>query len=94
LFDAVPQSFWDLFETACCHAALAGLAGRAGSGVLAAEGEIEAARAMEWLRRAVAMGYRNVNEIRIESALDRLRSRDDFRLMMMDVAFPAEPFAR
>ena len=48
---------------------------------------------MEWLGRAVAMGYRNANEIRIESALDPLRSRDDFRLLMMDVAFPAEPFA-
>ncbi len=89
-----PRSHWELVETACCHAALAGLAGRAGSGVSAAEGEIEAARAMDWLRRAVAMGYRNANELRIESALDSLRTRDDFRLLMMDVAFPAEPFAR
>jgi hypothetical protein len=80
------------FETACCHAALAGLAGRAGSGVSAAEGEIEAARAMEWLSRAVAMGYRNANELRIESALDPLRTRDDFRLLIMDLAFQAEPF--
>jgi serine/threonine-protein kinase len=88
-----PGSVWDLFETACCHAALAGLTGRAGSGVSAAEGEIEAARAVEWLRRAVALGYRNANEIRIESALDPLRARDDFRLLMMDIAFPAEPFA-
>jgi len=30
--------------------------------------------------------------VRIESALDPLRSRDDFRLLMMDLAFPAEPF--
>jgi len=80
-------------ERAFSHAALAGLAGWPGSGVSVAEGEIEAARAMEWLRRAVAMGYRNVNEFRIESALDQLRSRDDFRQLMMDMAFPAEPFA-
>ena len=84
---------WNLFETACCHAALAGLAGRAGSGVSAAEGSEEATRAMGWLRRAVGVGYRNANEVRIESALDPLRSRDDFRLIMMDLAFPAEPFA-
>jgi serine/threonine-protein kinase len=89
-----PRSGRDLFETACCHAALAGLAGRAGSGVQAAEGETEAARAMECLGRAVAMGFRNANEIRIESALDPLRSRDDFWHLMMDLAFPADPFAR
>ena len=91
--EGLSPSPWNLFETACCHAALAGLAGRAGSGVSAAEGSEEATRAMGWLRRAVGVGYRNANEVRIESALDPLRSRDDFRLIMMDLAFPAEPFA-
>ena len=28
-----------------------------------------------------------------ESALNPARSRDDFRLLSMDLAFPAEPFA-
>ncbi len=88
LCDKLPPSLWNLFETACCHAALAGLAGRAGSGVSSAEGEIEATRAMGWLHRAVAMGYRNSNEIRIESALDPIRSRPDFKDLMLDVAFP------
>ena len=46
--------------------ALAGLAGRAGSRVSTAEGEAEADEAMEALGRAVAMGYRNANEMRIE----------------------------
>ena len=49
---------------------------------------------MEWLRTAVAMGYRNANEIRIESALNSLRSRGDFRLQILDLAMPSEPFAR
>jgi hypothetical protein len=91
--EELPPSPWSLLETACCHAVLAGLAGRAGSGVSAAEGSEEATRAIEWLRRAVGVGYRNANEVRIESALDPLRSRADFRLIMMDLAFPAEPFA-
>ena len=43
---------------------------------------------------AVGMGYRNGNAYRTEDALDPLRSRDDFRLLMMDLAFPAEAFAR
>jgi hypothetical protein len=30
---------------------------------------------MEWLDRTVALGYRNADELRIESALDPLRAR-------------------
>jgi eukaryotic-like serine/threonine-protein kinase len=57
LFDGLQgQSSWGYTETACCHATLAGLAGRAGSGVSATEGADEAARAMEWLHGAVAVG--------------------------------------
>jgi len=94
LFDGLqPPSSWGYIETACCHATLAGLAGRAGSGVSAAEGADEAARAMEWLHREVALGYRNGNEIRIEPALDPLRDRPDFRHLILDLAFPDEPFA-
>jgi len=89
----LPRAEELLFEQACCHAALAGLAGLSGSGVSAAEGEEEAARTMEWLGRAIASGYRNANQLRIESALDPLRSREDFRLMMMDLVFPEVPFS-
>ena len=78
---------------ACCHAGLAGLAGRPGSGVSAADGVDEAEKAMAGLRQAVAMGYRNPDAYRTESALDPLRNRPDFQLLMMDLAFPAEPFA-
>ena len=85
LCDALPRHSGYEFETACCHAALAGLAGRAGSGVSVAEGDEEAAKAIEWLRRAVAMGYRNTNEIRIESALDPLRDRPGFKKLMAEL---------
>ena len=80
-----------MFERACCHAALAGLAGLAGSGVSAAEGEEEAARAMEWLGRAIASGYRNTNQLRIESALDPLRNRPDFKKLMAELEKNAPP---
>jgi hypothetical protein len=81
------------FETACCHAALCGLAGHDGAGVSAAEGEEEAAKAIGALTRAAGMGYYDANALRTESALDPLRFRDDFRLLMLDVAFPSDPFA-
>jgi serine/threonine protein kinase/tetratricopeptide (TPR) repeat protein len=71
-----------LYETACCHAALAGLAGRPESGVSAAEGQREADEAMKWLGRAVAKGYRNRNQFRIESAFDSLRKRQDFNALL------------
>jgi serine/threonine protein kinase/tetratricopeptide (TPR) repeat protein len=83
-----------LAEAACCHAALAGLAGTAGSGLSAASGPVEADRAMDRLRRAVGEGYRDLGALRTEVALDPLRGRDDFKLLMMDLAFPAEPFVR
>ena len=40
---------------------------------------------MEWLGRAVANGYRNANELRIESALDPLRDRPDFKKLMAEL---------
>jgi serine/threonine-protein kinase len=95
LYDGpAPRAIEFMFEAGCCHAMLAGLAGRAGSGISAAEGARESERAMEWLRRAVALGYRNAHELRMESALDLLRGRADFRPLMLDLAFPADPFAR
>jgi serine/threonine protein kinase len=81
----------NLFERACCHAALAGLAGLAGSGVSAAEGEEEAARAMESLGQAIANGYRNTNQIRIESALDSLRNRSEFKKLVAELEKNSPP---
>jgi eukaryotic-like serine/threonine-protein kinase len=82
------------FETACCHAALAGLAGREGSGVSAAEAVTEADTAIVLIRKAIEMGYRAVNVYRTEDALDPLRSRDDFKLLVMDLAFPQQVISR
>ena len=87
------RSEFTWFETACCRAALAGLAGRDGSGVSAAEASSEAGKAMALLKKAVGMGYRNADTFRTEPALEPLRNRDDFRLLMMDLEFPADPFA-
>jgi tetratricopeptide (TPR) repeat protein len=74
-----------VYLTACCHSALAGLAGRAGSGVSAADGQEAAARAIEWLDRAVANGFRNTNLLRIEPALDPLRNRADFKKLIAEL---------
>jgi hypothetical protein len=94
LFDGLEsRAGEDWFLFACSHAALAGLAGRTGSGVSAAEAASEADAAMALLRVAVGWDYRSHASYRHEDALDPLRDRDDFNLLMMDLAMPSEPFA-
>jgi hypothetical protein len=75
-----------------CHAMRSSVAGMSGSGVSAAVGASEAEEAMVILRQIVAEGY-HAPQLGNESCLEPLRSRLDFQLLMMDVAFPAEPLA-
>jgi len=95
LLEGLPsRSGWQWFWLACARATLAAAAVYDGPGpsVVAATGLAD--RATDDLRRAAAMGYRNPAQYRYEPALDRLRSRDDFRELMRDLDFPADPFAR
>jgi hypothetical protein len=94
LYDVMPRrSDEKWFLSACSHATLTGLASQPGSGVSAAEGEEGAARGIGALRKAVGMSYRSADAYRNDDALDPLRGHDDFKLLMMDVAMPAAPFA-
>jgi len=95
ILDGLPtHSGEEWFEIACGHAALGALAGRAGSGVSADLAPTETDKAVALLKKAVDMGYRSYINYRDESALDGLRDRPDFRLLMMDLAMPADPFGR
>jgi eukaryotic-like serine/threonine-protein kinase len=51
-------------------------------------------RAMDLLRRAAALGYRDPAAYQHDPGLSALRDRPDFKLLMMDLAMPAVPFAR
>ncbi len=44
-----------------------------------------AERAMDLLRKAVAMGYRHPAAMRTDHDLDALRDRDDFRKLLADL---------
>jgi tetratricopeptide (TPR) repeat protein len=50
-------------------------------------------QAMTALHQAVESGYRNLRNISSDPDLALLRSRADFRQLMMDLAFPADAFA-
>jgi eukaryotic-like serine/threonine-protein kinase len=57
----------------------------------------DAQKAMDCVTKAVAAGYntpRHLARIKQDPDLDPLRHRPDFRLLMMDLAMPAEPFIR
>jgi serine/threonine protein kinase/tetratricopeptide (TPR) repeat protein len=87
-------SFEVLYCLAGCHARLGGIAGTDGSGMSAVEGTAELDNAMAMLRRSVAAGYRNVTWMRRDADLGPLRARPDFRVLMMDLAFPSDPFSK
>jgi hypothetical protein len=94
MYEALPFRSGELwFDTACCHAPQCGLSGHDGAGVSAAEADDEATRAIVALSKAASMGYRHAYAWRTESALDPLRSRQDFLLLLMDVAFPPDALA-
>jgi eukaryotic-like serine/threonine-protein kinase len=94
LFSALKTRSGELwFLTACGHSALAGLAGRAGSGVPSAERASQADAAIAFLQKAAGLGYRSPDAYRTEDALDPIRSRDEFRLLMLDLSFPTNAFA-
>jgi tetratricopeptide (TPR) repeat protein len=49
--------------------------------------------AMDALRGAVATGFRDLDRM-ADTRLGSLLARDDFRLLKLDLSFPADPFAR
>ena len=79
------------FGLACARATLSAAAGRDGPGPSAGEAPGPADRAMDDLRRAAAMGWRNPAEYRYEPALGPLRARDDFRRADARPGLPGRP---
>ena len=84
----------DIYDLACNQSLLSGVASDAGSGLTAADGQAEADKAMETLRRAVAAGWRDRTHMRVDTDLDPIRSRPDFQVLALDLAMPDKPFAR
>jgi eukaryotic-like serine/threonine-protein kinase len=86
-----------LYNLACAHA-LCGTLIDGGHRALApaerAERDSHCDQAMDALRRALAAGFAGVAWISQDPDLELLRSRQDFRMLTMDLVFPADPFAR
>ena len=83
----------DYYSTACVQSVLSGVAPEAGSGLTAAEGRAAADAAMAALHQAVAAGWRDPAWAQLDPALVPIRSRPDYQLLILDLSFPAQPFA-
>jgi serine/threonine-protein kinase len=93
LFEGISSPSSDnLYGWACSLATLAGLARQPGSRLPEDGEKAPTDRAMEILRRAILSSRARRASIRTERGLDPLRSREDFRLLMMDLAMPPDPF--
>jgi tetratricopeptide (TPR) repeat protein len=65
-----------IYNVACCHARLA---------TEGAERGKDADLAMEWLKKAVAAGFKNIAQIKRDSDLGALRGRDDFKRLLAEL---------
>jgi tetratricopeptide (TPR) repeat protein len=84
-----PQPLFELARYDARSAARLALAGGGADTVPALED-----RAIDDLRRAIQGGFAESAVVKQDSSFDSLRGRDDFRLLLFDLAFPADPFAR
>ncbi len=88
-----PSSF-DLYNLACFQSLLSGIAAQPGSGLTGSDVRNLGRQAVATLRRAVDAGLQDVAFMRKDADLGPLRSRPDFQMLLLDVAFPEEPFAK
>jgi eukaryotic-like serine/threonine-protein kinase len=72
------------FSQACCHAQLAGLATEKESGLPTGQGGDSAARAVAELRQAYSGGF-GIYLLRVDTSLDSLRTREDFKRLLAEV---------
>jgi tetratricopeptide (TPR) repeat protein len=80
-----------LLHDMACASSLWSAAVQDGS-IDSAEREARSRRAIAALRRTCEEGRRDLYQLRRDPILDPLRSRRDFQEMMLDLAFPADPF--
>ena len=77
-----------MYNAACFRAVAAGLYAKQNQ---PAEAQADADRAMAWLTKAVAAGYRDRAHIEQDVDLDALRGRPDFRKLVESLPYTAPP---
>jgi serine/threonine-protein kinase len=85
---------YNLYNLACFRSLLSGVGAQPGSGLQPEDVSRLAEQAVQALHQAVAAGSGDVAYMRRDTDLDPLRSRRDFQLLILDLDFPKNPFAR
>ena len=88
-----PRQPQQLLRPALLLAACVGSAGAGDSPEVKARRDRFGRLAVEILKQVIEAGYRDVAFFRSSNQLDPIRNRPDFRLLLMDLAMPTEPFA-
>jgi hypothetical protein len=75
-----------LYNAACMRSVTAAvIRGNDTSVAAAKDASAEADRAMAWLRKAVAVGFRDIEQMKQDRDLDALREREDFKRLLADL---------
>ena len=71
-----PDTGLTIYNIACCHVVWI---------PKSTDGVKQADLAMEWLRKAIAAGYKDINLIKQDTDLDALRGREDFKKLLAEL---------
>lgn len=75
-----------LYDTACAHAVTAAVSRTANKPPVDPKlADAEAERAVAWLKKAVAAGFKDVEHLKLDPDLDALRDRTDFQKLLKDL---------
>jgi tetratricopeptide (TPR) repeat protein/tRNA A-37 threonylcarbamoyl transferase component Bud32 len=76
----------NLYNAACMRSVIAAvIRSNDKSAAAGKDASTEADRAMGWLRKAVAAGYKDIKEMKQDGDLDALRERKDFKMLLDDL---------
>jgi serine/threonine-protein kinase len=84
----------DNYNMACYRSLLSRVLAKAGSPTAAADSRAAADQAIISLQKAIAAGWRDVVLLKTDTDLEPIRSRPDFRPILLNTGFPRNPFAR
>jgi serine/threonine protein kinase len=80
-----PADAGSLYEAACCRAVTASLQAKAKGPDAARLAKEDADKAMAWLARAVAAGFKDAAHMKKDTDLDFLRDREDFKKLVAEL---------
>jgi hypothetical protein len=71
-----PDTLMSMYNMGCFHALMIPKSSNAAE---------EAGLAMDWLKKAVAAGYKDLDQFKKDTDLDALRQRDDFKKLLAEL---------